>query len=70
MTTPTPDEFQEIKSLTTEYLAAATTGIQHIREDLRGAAGCLRREGYTRWANTLLNIEQSFTDPGSYRRLP
>lgn len=51
-------------------LGAREKGVAEMMEDIRAAADFLGRDGYARWRNTLLNVEQSIAQPETYRRLP
>jgi len=44
--------------------------VEQMRQDLRRAAEFFADNGYARWANTVLNVEQSIEAPETYRRLP
>ena len=51
-------------------LDAREKGAAEMMADVRSCADFLGRDGYTRWRNMLLNIEQSIAAPETYRRLP
>lgn len=64
------EKYKQIRSQMALRKAQRDEGLRLIREDLRRCADSLSNEGFTRWWAILLNIEQSVSDPTSYRRIP